>query len=1149
MPEKILFNNDWQFAKCPFGAEYSDSFDWKSVDIPHDMLIYDTKDLYETSTGWYRKLFAHEKKADRVVSIYFDGVYADSAVYVNGIFAGEWKYGYSAFEFDITDLLKSGENLITVRVNYQAPNSRWYSGAGIYRNVFLKESFASHILSDGVYISTKGDEITVSTEIVRPKGLSGNFTLRSVVKAPNGEIAADLITSAAAIDESVIPAEIRKDGFSYSAALQKAIVNDPLPWDIDETNLYELETILLLDGREIDRESAKFGFRSAEFTCGGGFYLNGRHVKIHGSCEHHDLGALGAAFNKSAMRRRLRQLKEMGVNAIRTSHNMPASELMELADEMGFLVLSEGFDMWERAKTEYDYSRFFKKWIDKDIASWVRRDRNHPSLIGWSLGNEIYDMHADDRGQEITSLLAMLVRKHDPRENGVVTVGSNYLEWENAQKCADLLKTVGYNYGERLYEKHRELHPDWKIYGSETASVVQSRGVYHFPLSHAVLADDDEQCSSLGNSSTGWGAKNIEQCVISDRDAPYCAGQFIWTGFDYIGESTPYSTKNSYFGQFDTAGFRKDGSYIFQAEWTDFKKAPMIHIFPYWDFSEGQEIDVRITTNAPSAELFLNGRSLGKKAIDHLHGKTLTADYKVPYEKGELLAAAYDENGNEAAREISRSFGNTARLVLKADENSTKADGQSLIFLEISALDENGVFVANANNRVKIEVEGEGRLIGLDNGDSTDFEQYKGNSKRLFMGKLLAIIAPTLRAGEIKIKASSPLLPDETMIFASLPCEGTTNVSANERNFNSIAESRAGDSEIPVRKIEFIAPTLKFTEKIREITVIAVAKPENSSYKDELEFKLTNETGIPTNLAQIKSTDNNKIVISAKGDGRFYLRGLCKNGTDKYRVLNAIQFDADGLGAAGFDPYKFVAAGLFTAGFRAGNGIERGAGFEGENAWFAFENVDFGKDGSDTVTVPIYANCTTPVKIKFYDGMPDKGGEAIGDFIYHEPPEWLTYKPNTFKLDKKLTGVHTFAIMSSDRYHVKGFRFERKNRAFEIRRAGECEKIYGDSFTVSGGEVTGIGNNVVLDFGEFDFIEPPKRLIVSGRSALAKNSLHMILKGADNTERVLAEFEGCETYTERSFEMPSVTGAHNVSFTFLPGSDFDFNYFKFDKGE
>lgn len=297
-------------------------------------------------------------------------------------------------------------------------------------------------------------------------------------------------------------------------------------------------------------------------------------MRLNGACDHHDLGALGAAFHKEAMRRKFELMRSMGVNAVRTSHNMPAVELMELADEMGFLIVSEAFDMWEMAKNPYDYARFFKEWMEKDVRSWIRRDRNHPSVIMWSIGNEIPDTHADAHGQEITRRLVTAVRKWDYRNVAPITIGSNYMPWENARKCADIVKLAGYNYAEKYYEEHHQKYPDWVIYGSETSSVVQSRGIYHFPLERATLIEADEQCSALGNSTTSWAAKNTEYCIIMDRDTPYSCGQFIWTAIDYIGEPTPYQTKNSYFGQMDTAGFPKDSYYVFRSEWTDGKKIP-----------------------------------------------------------------------------------------------------------------------------------------------------------------------------------------------------------------------------------------------------------------------------------------------------------------------------------------------------------------------------------------------------------------------------------------------------------------------------------------------------------------------------------------------------------------------------------------------
>ncbi len=1146
-----LFNDGWEFLLMPLDSGYDAAMkaaDWKAVDIPHDWLIYNTKDLYANGEGWYRRSLNYSKKPSVRAALRFEGIYMDCVIYVNGKPAGEWKYGYSTFEFDVTDLLNDGENLIAVGISYRSPNSRWYSGAGIYRKVIFKEYNECHIVSDGVYISCKTDgSVTISTETERPAGVpAGELSVRRAIM-DGGAVLAEKTSSCCAFDRSQVPEAILHDGCSYSVNTDILKINDPVLWDIEDPHLYKCVCELIRNGSVIDRQEIPFGIRSAEFTPDKGFFLNGRHLKIHGCCEHHDLGALGAAVNRNAIKRKLEKLRAIGINAIRTSHNMPAPELMELADEMGFLILSEGFDMWEKHKTDHDYAGFFPEWVSKDVASWVRRDRNHPSLIGWSIGNEIYDTHESERGQEVTSLLAGLVRRHDPMKNGYITIGSNYMQWENAQKCADILKLAGYNYAERLYEEHHKAHPDWAVYGSETASTIQSRGIYHFPLSQTVLADDDEQCSALGNCCTGWGAKNTEACIIPDRDAGFCAGQFIWTGFDYIGEPTPYSTKNSYFGQFDTAGFPKDSAYIYQAEWTDHKKAPFIHIFPYWDFIEGQDIDVRVTTNAPKAELYFNGEKIAEKEIDHLHGMELTLDAIVKYRAGELLAIAYDENGCEIARDIQRSFGDTAELRLIPNKTELAADGTDLIFMEIAAYDKDGNFTANANNRATVEVSGAGRLIGLDNGDSTDYEQYKGISRRLFSGKLLAVIAAKTEAGDINVKVSSPALPDSILKLRAVPAEVPAGISAAEENTHTAADCPDEANDIPVRKIEFVSESRIFTPERKEITFRTNVFPKNSSYKNEIEYRVTTVLGINSNLAEIVSSDGDSVTVRCKGDGEFYLRALCKNGTDKYHIVTPLLLKGEGLGAASFDPYGFVIGGLFTVqSGNAGNGIERGASFSWENSWFGFENVDFGTIGSDTVTVPIYANCTTPVKIRFYDGIPNEGGELLGEFTYHEPPEWLTYKPNTFKLNKVLKGMHTFVMESGDGFHVKGFSFEKPQKEFSEINAVDCDRIYGDKFTVESDAVTGIGNNVLLEFGEFDFTEKaPSKVIITGRSSLELNSIHVIFSG-DTETRVLAEFAKAENYTPREFPISGVSGKCKVSFVFLPGSSFDLSSFRFE---
>ena len=544
---KTLFNDGWEFTKQPLHTTYEAIMEkqkeFEPVGLPHDWLIYQTGNLYEDSTGWYRKRFIWSKQEKELVFLRFDGIYMDSKVYVNGKMVREWKYGYSAFETEITENLVNGENEILVSADFQAPNSRWYSGAGIYRNVWIRRTPVEHFVADGIYFSAKKEtteewSISIHTE-VEGQDLYVEYALRE----KGSEIWEPLTGNREPLE---------------TGEYFKSSINNPKIWDVEHPFCYELAVTLKKDQEILQREVQTDGFRTLDFSPETGFSLNGRKLKLNGVCEHHDLGCLGAAYHSQAMRRKLEILKKMGVNAIRTAHNMPAQDLMELTDEMGILVVSEAFDCWESPKNPYDYARFFPQWYQKDVESWIRRDRNHPSLIMWSIGNEIYDTHVSStKGKEWMEKLIAEVRRYDSLKNAAVTLGSNYMPWENTQKCADVIKLIGYNYGENYYEEHHEKHPDWMIYGSETGSIVQSRGIYHFPYQQSVLADEDEQCSSLGNSTTSWGAKSTEACILAERDHPYSCGQFIWTGFDYIGEPTPYHTRNSYFGQIDTAGFPK----------------------------------------------------------------------------------------------------------------------------------------------------------------------------------------------------------------------------------------------------------------------------------------------------------------------------------------------------------------------------------------------------------------------------------------------------------------------------------------------------------------------------------------------------------------------------------------------------------------
>ncbi|MBS4209341.1 glycoside hydrolase family 2 TIM barrel-domain containing protein [Bacillus sp. FJAT-50079] len=1136
MNTKILFNDGWEFAKSDLEVTDCSHLPFQPVDLPHDWLIYDTLRLYETGIGWYRKRFTCKKKNKKIL-LSFDGVNMDSSVYVNNQFVGEWKYGYSAFEHEITDALVEGKNEVIVKVVYQSPNSRWYSGAGIYRNVWLKTRNQTHIVTDGIYMTTKQKDQGWYVEIDTDLKLSEDVTLIHTIKRNDQEVAKSL-------KMIVANSDVRKQN------KQTIFVEQPLLWSTEKPNLYELETkILSNEARVLESISQNIGFRSIELHPQVGFKLNGRKMKLNGVCEHHDLGALGAAFNKTALRRRLEILKEMGVNAIRTAHNMPAKELMELTDEMGFLVVSEAFDMWERSKTTYDYARFFNEWALADVKSWVKRDRNHPSLLMWSIGNEVYDTHADERGQELTKMLISYVRKYDPKENAVITFGSNYLPWENTQKCADLLKVVGYNYSEKYYEQHHKKHPDWMIYGSETASVVQSRGIYHFPFEQSILADDDEQCSALGNSSTSWGAKSAEACIIAERDTPFSLGQFLWTGFDYIGEPTPYHTKNSYFGQLDTATFEKDSFYIYQAAWTDYKKKPMVHLFPYWDFNEGQFIDVRVCSNAPKIELQLNGRTIGIHHIDHKCGTELVGWWKVPYEQGELKAIAYDETDKIIATDVSKSFGDAKRISLIANKESLIANGTDLLFVEINVEDENGNKVENANNRVTINVIGAGRLIGLDNGDSTDYDQYKGISRRLFSGKLMAIIASTLEAGPIQLEVTSPGLLGQSVQFKAIVDEPVIGVSANEKNLD-VPCVIGNKDEIPLRKIEIISDagqTLNQTRK--EIMVQAKLYPVNTSYQ-EIEWSAVDDSGIKSNIAKVEA-EGQKAKVSAIGDGAFRLRCTSKNGTDKTRLISELEFTAIEIGTAYKNPYDFISAGLYD--YSKGevtNGNDRGVATsrDGETQ-VGFRDIDFGPYGSDLITIPIFALSKEKYTLQIWEGMPDEdNSQLLADVIYQKESKWNVYQEETYRLSKKLRGITSLCFVLQQKVHIKGFSFTKINRAFEQNQASECDQIYGDAFDIADKYVEGIGNNVSLVYENMDFTsEGVTRLSIFGHSPIEKNTIHIHFSDGDIKSNQIIEFPQTEEYEERIFTLDKITGMKKVTFIFLPGSNFDFGLFQFKK--
>lgn len=1138
MANKLLFNNEWKFSKQELGTSpshmKSNKVLWIEVDLPHDWLIYNTKDLYETGEGWYKKNFVVEDITDKIITICFEGVYMNSTIYVNDQVAGEWKYGYSSFEFDITQFLRAGDNEIMVRVIHQAPNSRWYSGAGIYRNVWLKTTPQLYLVSDGIYLATRkvdnGWQVELETE--------------AICKYPAVAVIKHIITDKQG-------REIAISGNSLSVydtvALDKQdiFVMQPELWSIETPYLYTLKTQLLVEGTVLDEYVQNFGFRTIRFDTQEGFFLGDKHVKLHGANMHHDLGALGSAVSKTALRRQLVMLKEMGVNAIRTSHNMPTIELMELADELGILIDSEAFDMWELKKTEYDYSRFFNEWCSKDVASWIRRDRNHPSIIMWSIGNEIYDTHAGERGLEITRLLKEHVLHHDPKKNGQVTIGSNYMSGENAQKCAEEVLAAGYNYAEYLYEEHHEKYPHWYIYGSETASIIQSRGIYHFPANKLIVTHEDKQCSSLDNCAVSWGAKNTQKVITDDRDAAYCMGQFIWTGFDYIGEPTPYTTKNSYFGQIDTAGFKKDNFYLFQAEWTDYKTNPMVHILPYWDFNEDQLIDIRIYSNAPKTELFYNGISQGVYETDHQKGKQLSGIWQLPYRLGTIKAVAYDENNNIIAEDSKSSFGDPAKIVLTPDKTSLMADGRDLIFAQISMSDEKGVPVDNANNRVEVEVSGVGRLVGLDNGDSTDYDQYKGTSRRLFGGKLLAIVAAKTEPGDIKIKVSTPGLPDTLMTLEALPTPFAAGVSALTENIKSEL-----NSEVPIRKIQLARTGSNHLNKENPIVkVSAQLFPANATY-DQLVWKAVTVGGIDTNLAKI-DVNGLDATITALGDGEFRLRVSTNNGGPNPQVLSELEFEITGMGAATMNPYQMVDAGLYNAGnYEYDTGLLGGiTTLNGRDNQVGFVGLDFGDYGSDEVTLPVNYWADDAIPLEIWEGIPgEEGAELLLKTHYQAKLVWETFQPNTFKLPKRLKGVTTVTFVLFNRTNWKGFEFKYIEKAYEKLSIKDNNQVYGDSFEITEEAIESIGNNVTIEFENMNFGEDGfSKIVICGRSRNEGNSINVRFSSEAGSVSQIVEFPHTDDYVEMEFKLNPVQGKQKVFFVFLPGSNFDFKWFEFIK--
>lgn len=1130
--QNILFNDGWQFCLCDIGTELSalPGRHWYDVELPHDWLINDTSKLYETGEGWYRRSLpcSAEQLSGRVL-LNFDGVYMNSTLFVNGKEAGSWTYGYSAFEHDITDFLHEGENELLLRVSHQSPNTRWYSGAGIFRDVMLKLRPAAYIGTNGVYIHSApqpegGWTTEVETDVV---GEASDIRMLLEVFDPAG----------ASMGGYGLEAHFDGGHEKFTASFNST---DPELWSVDDPMLYTLKISLYSGSELLDCVNETFGYRTAEFYPDRGFLLNGEPVKLHGVCMHHDLGALGSALNEAALARQLRIMKEMGVNAIRTSHNMPARQLVQLCDEMGLLVDSEAFDMWEKPKTEFDNHRFFTEHAERDVRSWIERDRNHPCIIMWSIGNEINDT-IDPHGLDITKRLYEYVLKYDPKGNAAPTIGSNYMGDENAQKCSDVVKLAGYNYSEYLYDEHHAKYPGWVIYGSETASAVRSRGIYRFPAELPLLTGEDCQCSSLDNSVVGWGSSAMKSWRL-DRDCPFCCGQFIWTGFDYIGEPTPYNTKNSYFGIVDTAGFPKDIYYFYQSVWLSPEQKKVLHIVPsYWDFIPGQEIDVLIYSNARDVELFLNGKSIGSHVMELETSQDMRAHFKVPFEPGVLRVVGHFADGSECS-EVLHTPSDPAAVVLTSDKETLLADGRDIAFVEISTVDVNGIPVGNARNRIRVEVSGAGRLVGLDNGDSTDYDSYKGDNRRLFSGKLLAMIESTLEPGEITVRAYSEGLENAELRLVSENCGEVSGVSVvTENKFPAVCRAYTG--EVPARLLLPEVDVNSFDPERRSAEIRAKLLPENCTY-DDISWSVVRRNGVESSLAQVEGSGRSA-VVTAKGDGEFFVRAMVHNGAEHPQVIADIPFTAEGLGAAVRDAYSFISASTLDSSNVPTNIIEDGAlsNFDGRTV-MTYSDIDFGKTGSQIISLSVGTCFDMPVEV--WEGTP-VDGKLICRVDFGNNGHWCGFAGQDFALAERLTGVRTISVVIDSRVIFGGFSFVPIERAYDTNWVGEADSVYGDDYRIDGRRVADIGNNVIINYEGLDFGEGgSEALIISGETGNPMNQIQLRYTPAGGAQKtVLLEFQQ-DGGREQRFDIPKLSGVNDVSFVFMPGSRFDFDWFRFE---
>ncbi len=815
----ISFNDDWKFNLGDAAGAKEKVFDdseWRKLTLPHDWSIeldfnIDSPGRYnggylDGGIGWYRKSFVLPKEMEgKKISINFGGVYMDSYVYVNGKQVGNNPYGYTPFSFDITnDLICDGvtENVIAVKATNQQPSSRWYSGSGIYRDVNLTVTENVHVAEYGTYVNTPDLEneykqgrakVNIKTDIMNEESTDKEVSVKSVILDAKGNSVAENVTT------EVVSAGANK---KFNADVT---VENPILWGTEKPYLYKVATTVIIDNQTVDEYETDFGMRWFYTTSNDGFFLNGEQMKLEGVCMHHDQGSLGAVDNKTSIRRQVKKLKEMGVNSIRVTHNPASQHLIDISNEEGILLIEEAFDTWYGGKNPYDYARFFEQksihgdmtWAEYDIKQMVNRGKNAPSIMMWSLGNEIWET-SQAKGLEVAKNLQKWVKEIDttrPTTMGEIAFMGDEGPHENV---ADIIDVVGFNYAEHNYDKYKEKHEDWIMYGSETSSAVRSRGVYAHPEKIGIGDNHpDLQQSSYDNDRVAWG-KTAEASWKMNRDREYILGEYIWTGFDYIGEPTPYygkfPSKSSYFGAIDTAGFEKDAFYFYQSQWSD---EPMVHLLPHWNWEnddsikvDGDKILVYAYTNANSVDLYFNedvtstdlGNLVESKAYEVTNagyngtyketkdGK-LHLEFRVPYKPGKLTAVAKDQNGKEIARDVVKTANDAKKIDLSADRQVITADEYDLSFITVDVVDENGTLVPDADNLINFDVKGNGKIVGVDNGNAATAERYKDNKRKAFSGKALVIVQSTKNAGSFTLTATSPGLSSDNTTIYTVPEE------------------------------------------------------------------------------------------------------------------------------------------------------------------------------------------------------------------------------------------------------------------------------------------------------------------------------------------------------------------------------------------